>query len=381
MNESQRDLICLLKNSISHVHEKLGTVDYAEIKRIAVNHACLPLVYDGATKAGLVPPESWEQHAIFVAANNYKNLSVQAEILATLSENHIRHAVLKGISVSRYYPEPLYRPLGDIDILVDESEYERAITLITGSAERTKEQHEHEFHYCFLHKGVHVEIHRKVTNFASDARGKKLRAYFSHALDNLEEGRYDTFSFPTLSPAFSMVSLVLHLQRHFVIHNTTLRMLCDFAAFAQSIEKEVWHSSVLPVLTDMELLPFAEALLCLCEKHLGIKLSFSVSLREEDLADALLDSFLQDGIHKTYRPATKKNVFTTIKSVFRAVAELARRRYKILKKHPALLPVFCVYIPLAKLWRMALGKRSSIIILDYSMNRYEREELAKKLKM
>ena len=382
MNRSQRDLICLLKNSISHVHEKLDTVDYAEIKRIAVNHACLPLVYDGAVKAGLVPPESWEQHAIFVAANNYKNLTVQAEILAKLAENHIRHAVLKGISVSRYYPEPLYRPLGDIDILVEEKDYERAITLISGSADRKEEHYGHEFHYCFLYKGIHVEIHRQVTEFASDTQGKKLCEHFSHALDNLEEGQYDTFRFPALSPAFQIVSLLVHTQRHFIFHKSTLRMLCDFAVFAQSIEEKVWCSSVLPVLTDMGLLPFAETLCRVAEKYLGITLSFSVGRKiTEELVDSLLEGFLEDGIYKTYGPTPKKNVLTTIKSLFCAVSELAKRRYTILKKHPALLPVFIVYIPLVKLWKTLLGRKSNLAVLDYSMNRYKREALAKKLKI
>ena len=32
---------------------------------------------------------------------------------------HVRAAILKGTSCSRYYPFPEARPLGDIDVLVD----------------------------------------------------------------------------------------------------------------------------------------------------------------------------------------------------------------------------------------------------------------------
>ena len=161
MNKSQNDFIILLRNALSQENNPINNIDYEKIEKIAVNHLCLPLVCAGLLRCSTKVPELWKKHSIYVVANYYNNLSVQNKVLKILNENNIRCAVLKGITVSKCYPEPLYRPLGDIDILVDIENYDKAINILTGTTQRDSEQLKHKFHYHFLYEGVSIEIRYK----------------------------------------------------------------------------------------------------------------------------------------------------------------------------------------------------------------------------
>ncbi len=380
MNKTQNDFIVLLKNALSQENNPVSDINYESVGAVAVNQLCLPLVCDGTRRCGANVPESWKQHSVYVAANNYKNLSVQDKLLKILNENNIKCAVLKGITVSKYYPEPLYRPLGDIDILVEPDKYDMAINILTGSAERDSERLKHKFHYGFVFENVSVEIHKYITEYTDDERGELLKKYFSNALETVTLGEYDNFIFPMLNTKFQVLAVVSHIQRHFGERRANIRMLCDLGMVVQNIASEQWSNEIYPVLKEVGLDRFTDALLSVCDKHLGLDFKNKLGQPiDENITEDLLEEFLCDGIKPEYTDINGLNTLEKIKNIFITIYEIVKRDFKITEKYPVLFPLFFLYIPLRSAFRKITGQRKNIDALGYCTSYSRRNAIRKEL--
>ena len=382
MNKTQKDFINLLKNAVKPDKVPVDNINYSEMEMIANNHLCLPLIYDGAARASQPLPESWKQYSLWAVGNNYKNLNVQSKIVSILKNNNINCAILKGITVSRCYPEPLYRPLGDIDILVETDKYDTAINILTGTTQRDYEHLKHKFHYQFLYEGVSIEIHKAITEYTEDEYGYKLKKYLGKALDNTKIERYDCFSFPMLSDEFQIISLALHTQRHFIEHKASMRMVCDFAVAARSINNDIWNNKVYPALCELGLETFSSAIMGLSSKYFGVNFDDKTKKYiDEEIIDALISEFLCDGISPSYNNPQNQNFKETLINVLITIQQIVKRDFKIVEKIPVLFPVFYIYVPLRSLIRKLSGKRNNITIAGYGASYNRRNSLCKKLKL
>lgn len=379
MKKAQADFIRLLETALTGQPAEFESIDLNEVERIARNHVCLPLVCSGAELAGLNVPEEWKQHSMRVAANNYRNLTVQNKALKILAENNIRCAVLKGITVAKYYPEPLRRQLGDIDILVDEENYERTIDLLTASAERDAEKLKHKFHYHFTFCGTELEVHKYMTEYEEGENGEIFAEALKNALNTTITGEYDMFKFPMLDEKHLAISLILHTQRHFAEHGITMRMICDFAVFAKNISADTWKNEICPSLRKLGTERFAYALLRACEKYLGAQFEFDTACAtDEKIVDDLIEEFLRDGVEASYT-AEEITVAERLKNIFAAIGGIARRDFKITEKAPITVPFCCIYVVLRSICRKAMGKRKNISVMGYSTAYSRRNKLSREL--
>lgn len=382
MNKNQEDFIKLLKNAIKPDNEIVDNIEYSEIELLAKNHLCLSLVCDGTMRALQPFPELWKRYSLMTVANNYKNLNIQSKVLSILKKNDINCVILKGITVSRCYPEPLYRPLGDIDILVEADKYDDAINILTGTTERDSNHLKHKFHYQFLFEGVSIEIHRSITEYSDDDYGYKLKEYLKKALDNTKTGNYDCFSFPMLSDEFQIISLVLHTQRHFVEHKTTMRMVCDFAMAARSINNDIWNNKVYPALCYLKLETFSCSMMELSSKYFGINFDGKTKKSiDKEIIDELILEFLCDGVVPLYNDIQSQNRGKLFINMLVTIKEIVNRDFKIVEKVPILYPVFYIYVPLRSLSRKLSGKKKNITIYGYGASYSRRSRLCKKLKI
>ena len=78
---------------------------------------------------------------------------------AALENAGIRHMPLKGSVIRAYYPAPEMRTSCDIDILVDESELERAIAVFRDGLHFEIGQKDYHDVSIFSDDGVHIELH------------------------------------------------------------------------------------------------------------------------------------------------------------------------------------------------------------------------------
>ena len=390
MTNAELFFLQLLKCGTWNNKENTYTGSLDEIEQMAVNHLCVPLVYQGALNIGLSGNEKWKMSVLKMILHNEKNLRVQHNAIQKLRNANIPCAILKGSSVAILYATPSLRPLGDIDILVRECDYEKAIALFDdGTNQETAP--DHKFHCKLIVDGMSVEIHKYVTEYTSDSYGKKIARFMKDALDCVETKEYEGVSFPALQPKYQAATLLLHTQRHFLENRLTMRMLCDWAVFIESVSREAWEKEIKSYLKEFGLHKLSDVLTSVCNRYLGTNCEDVVFSKVEDsICDDVICEFLSNGviadggkisrnfgnIYAQHKEKTKSKLSAFVSSI----NEIARNNFS-LARYRVFLPLFWIYIPARYLVRCMMGKREKLSIGAFNITAERRKRIYKQLNL
>ena len=391
MKKIEKDFLLLLRNYLHNEYQKVDC-HIEDIEILAMTHICIPFVYMGAKNAGLDIPEAWKNYMTVSALRNQQNMQVQTAIIKTLKDAGIPCAVIKGTTVSANYNEPMARTLGDIDILVHVSDYDRTVEILCGDKHENESSEEHQFHYKYTVQGIAVEIHKYVTEYTDDAYGAVTAAFMDKALENIVTKRIDEFEFPSLTNEYQAATLLLHTQRHFFENRLPMRMLCDWAMFVDSVPAEEWEDVVYPFISKMGLGVLSDALTATCIKHLGIKCYDKIkSSVSNKMVECFILEFLNGGVIKdedswsqsmgsaySQNRAKSKGKLTPIIMILN---QIARHDFKIAQKSVAFLPFCWILIAIRYLFRRLTGKRDKISFSAFNETAERKEYILKELKL
>lgn len=100
------------------------------------------------------------QKQIMLAVYRYEKINYElGRLRKVLNEAEIPFIPLKGSVLRRYYPEPWMRTSCDIDVLVHESDLERAVSALTSAAGYKADSKGSHDVGMFSDSGVHLELH------------------------------------------------------------------------------------------------------------------------------------------------------------------------------------------------------------------------------
>lgn len=146
-------------------------------------------------------------------------------------EGGVRYAVMKGQTCAHYYPHPLLRRTGDIDVYVPARDYERARTLLSGSGLTLKERTM--LHDTYSRGSLVVELHFAINRLQWPASDRRLTAMTAQLFDNADE-KADHFlpiggrDIRTLPPELNIVLLTAHALQHIICGGLGLRQIIDW---------------------------------------------------------------------------------------------------------------------------------------------------------
>jgi len=350
--------------------------DYSEYKeeleKIATANKCITLFCECSKYVGITPSEKIKKFTLQIVARNYKNLNVQSKLIKMLAENNIPSAVLKGASVALNYPEPMLRAYGDIDLLVPFEDYEKSIDLLVGENERDKLSAMHKFHYQMRIDNISVEIHNAVAHFLDE--DEYIKKYMCEAINNLEMKTMDCFEFPVLTEAYQAPALLLHTKTHYFENELSFRMLADWALFVDKMSDDVWNNTVYPVLERLELNKFADAVNCVCKTYLDLAIENKIHTSfDSETIEQLANEFVSDSLEDEDDKHDKKSML----NIFRLLNDIAQRDFNITGKKKIFLPIFWVIILIRYLYRLKIGFRRRIDVLEYSNDYNVKEKIYK----
>lgn len=392
MTNLEKDFLILTKNCIIDENVKISS-SLKDLEQLALSHICVPFIYRGALNAGVDVPETWKQHMTVSAFRNLQNLQVQSMILKTLNDADIPCSVIKGSTVSVNYKEPMLRTLGDVDILVNVSDYERAIDVLCGDDYEDESCEDHQFHYKYTIQGVAVEIHKYVTEYSNDEYGQRIKAFMDDALENVILKQIDEFLFPSLTNEYQAATLLLHTQRHFFENRLPIRMLCDWAMFASSINREEWEGIVYPFISEMGLSALCDALCATCNSYLGTDIVYDFKNEiDKKTVDILIEEFLNCGVIKdndswsenmasNFSQKRSNSKGGKIVSLFKILNDLARHDFKLANKSAIFLPFCWVAIMVRYLHKRITGKRSKFSFTAFNSTAERKGLLIDKLNL
>ncbi len=373
MTNEQQVFLKLVSSTLSNfkIEEKLH-IDPA-VSEIADMHRCEPCMYYASLINNIDCPEKWKYKTLYGAIDSEKKLYVQSKVIKILEDASVDYAILKGASVARYYNISGIRLFGDVDILVREKDYEKAVKLISPGTDF--KENGHEFHCAVTVDDVSVEIHRHVTNRSDDENGRKLYETFINALDETETVCYEGHTFSVLSNKFQALVLLLHKLRHMNESKFVLRLVIDWAFFVASVDEVEWKNTVYPFIKEFGLHLYADAITLCAQEYMGIDNSEKIiEVIDGSVAGALMEILMNGGVGNSRNLLTygigsiyERNLRTSnlVIALFKSLNEIAKRQFS-LAKHTFFLPFFWIYIPTRYMFKLILGKRDSINVSAFA---------------
>ena len=347
-------------------HEDIS--NHADILVESKAQSVFPLVYSSLSKS---PDYSKYLPAYYSMINN--NIQVIEEhknIHRLLSANNIPYVFLKGCASARYYPEPLLRTMGDVDLLILPQDTEKVDGLLCSNGfKKFADSGNQEIHIGYKSEsGIICELHRKINGIPKNEVGQKISEYFS---DIIENSVLIDNEFICPNDFHHGLILLLHTASHLTKEGVGLRHLCDWAVFVEKFSEQEFCDTFKNALNEIGLWKFACILTACCVKYLGCAPKEWTGAVSENLIDSVIEDIFTGGNfgkkdYTRYQQikyiADSKNHEISkshpILQVFKNLVSKAKNK-KLVKKNIIFLPIGCVIVVLDYLF-LIIAKRRTI---------------------
>ena len=260
----------------------LSADEWAQLFRFAHRQGVTGLFIDGVAQGEMRPDDElwakWIAHLLYrEKANRYIAIRGEAWV-KRLGDAGISASVFKGSSVGAWYPEPLHRSHGDIDIVISEG-WDNLVSVLAQEEWKTYRSDEDEIILEEKHRLL-VEFHRRWEYLYNPWTNRRLQQWLrnSKPLDN----------------ELYLVCLILHIQRHFLTYGIGLKQVCDVALMLRRASLD--RGRVAYLLRSLHAERFSRLLFGFIALHLGGVEVFPLSpLKSGKGLELLNDVILREG--------------------------------------------------------------------------------------
>lgn len=183
-----------------------------------------------------------------------KQSSTFSDIKECLKNEAVPFVAFKGIVLKDIYPVPESRTMGDIDILIHQSDEKR----LKSALKKIDVLYENTYAFVDTYKrdGIVIEVHRKL----DEKYCKSFDDAFERAVFTENEGRFDD--------NYHLAYLIAHTAKHFRNYGAGIRLVLDIAFMLK--EKSINIQQVFEILEKSNLEKFGKILLSVCRDWFGI---------------------------------------------------------------------------------------------------------------
>lgn len=297
----------------------ISETQWEHIYNLAQDQGVLAIVFDAIEHISNTTELTRKMKFKWIAAvhsreNNYRKQYNNAIALATaFKKEGIKTVVLKGISISTYYPKPAYREFGDFDcFLGDDYELGNCIAEKLGAkVERDYYRHSHIFH-----KAQMIENHQ----FCVGVRGSRKMKNFEKYLHQImcSNAKYIDEDKTLVRPScdFNALFLTSHAMTHFLVEGIKLRHICDWAVLLHYEQQYIDWQSFYQWTDKLHYTRFANTITSIANTYLGLKVKHPLIKQDEKYADMVLEDVFHNNslFNKGY--GVWRSRFTSIKNKF-----------------------------------------------------------------
>jgi len=215
-----------------------SAVDWAEVYRLAEEQSVIGLVAAGMEdlnlNANLKVPQEWALQFIGqtlqIEQRNKEMNAFMGKLWRRLCDAGVDCLLVKGLGVARCYEKPLWRASGDVDLLLDTENYEKAKRVLLPIAYDIEEENKATKHMAMKIMGMVVELHGKMPFMLY----KRADVVIDEVLVDAFKGGVSTLNVEgkevKLPNSDNHVFLVFtHFLHHFFIEGVGLRQICDWS--------------------------------------------------------------------------------------------------------------------------------------------------------
>ena len=198
------------KSQYSFTDEEL-----VRLYKLSKSHDLAHLIGDALIKNDLIKNDEIKakfQKQMVLAVYRYEKINYElGRLRETLNETQIPFIPLKGSVLRRYYPEPWMRTSCDIDILVHESDLDRATAVLVDKLAYKQEAKGSHDIGLFSDNGVHLELHYSLIEEKRVGKIESvLQSVWEKAVPVAETSEY------VFSDEMFYYYHIAHMAKHFV---------------------------------------------------------------------------------------------------------------------------------------------------------------------
>lgn len=232
--------------------------------------------------------------------NNNMN-SYLAKLTKNFENEEINALLVKGQGVAQCYERPLWRSSGDIDWLLDEINYNKAKSYLSGIAQEIHEENEFDKHFSVILDGWDVELHGSMRSMLPRQTDALIDVIQKEAF-TLERYRIWNNNGAEISlpcPDDDVIFVFTHILKHFFHYGIGIRQVCDWCRLLYTYRAEIDLILLEKRLKEMRLMTEWKVFGALAVNTLGMPAEimpfYSDSSKLKRKADRVLDFILETG--------------------------------------------------------------------------------------
>ena len=153
--------------------------------------------------------------------------------------------LVKGQGIAQCYERPLWRSAGDVDLLLDDENYIKAVDYLSGIAQKTEDEDAYKKHKSFVIDPWEVECHGTLRSVLWRRLDKGIDAVQADTFANGSVRVWRNGATDVYIPGADndVVFVFCHILQHFYKSGVGLRQICDWCrllwTFRDSLDREL----------------------------------------------------------------------------------------------------------------------------------------------
>lgn len=243
--------------------DELNSAEWDTLFRMVGKHAVTGITFPIIEKlpATLRPQRKiyleWCGMALHIKNTNQRMREVYEELIGWFEQAGVYPILMKGIGVADWYPQPMLRIAGDIDLYVERSSYQTAVALIKQAGICLKQTPEHDE---FIFQGIQIELHTDTSHYGT--------IFEKQNMTDVMSGERVTYHIPSVEA--NALLLIQHPAKHMFTSGSAIRHLCDWAVFLQRNYDRIVYDRIEVVFQHEKIELFAIVFTSLATNFLGL---------------------------------------------------------------------------------------------------------------
>jgi len=310
------------------------TVDWNKVYQLAEEQSVAGLVLAGIEYSYVKPPQDlllqWIGEVQIIEQQNKAMNDFVARLIENLRKVDVYSVLVKGQGVAQCYEKPLWRASGDVDLLLSDSNYEKAKKILLPLAVEVDTEYKSLKHLGMTLNGkyvveLHGTLHSRLSNRIDRGVDEAQKDVFYGG--NVRSWQIGNTSVFLPSPDNDVIFVFTHILHHFYIEGIGLRQICDWCRLLYRYRSELDLRLLESRIRKMGLISEWKAFYNLANRYLGMP-DYGEGLmvhdsRYDKKADRIMEFVLETGNfgHNRERSASSSYMGGKLASTFRKLKD------------------------------------------------------------
>lgn len=302
MSKSEKCVLELIRCFLfgNPVNEKffrnLSVQDWSSIKNFASLQGVAAITFNGIQKSAIRPPKSiliyWLGQAEYIKKSYLRHYNACKNLCGLYSKYGINIMVMKGLSLTPYYPSPECREFGDMDIYTY-SKHEEANKVFIDMGVSIEYDDKHDM---FTFGSVYVEHHKMFIN--NNSKQARLLNKYLEKEGAIQNCSIHELGFLKPNANFNAVFLLRHMIEHFAYEGLTIKNILDWGLFLIKDGSFIDRVKVAEILIRSKHMKAFNVFVAVAEHFLNIKLSAHYfELPDKKIVNRVVAEIMETKLH------------------------------------------------------------------------------------